>query len=85
MTGVSMKYMIKKKFAMIFMSVMARMILLCFILNSCFLEKYYISRSLNELQEAYQIILEETKNGGAFQNDFPVAFQLFVPFRVKGP
>lgn len=70
MTGVSMKYSIKKKFAMIFMSVMAGMILLCFILNSCFLEKYYISRSLNELQEAYQIILEETKNGGAFQNDF---------------
>lgn len=48
-----MKYSIKKQFAGIFIALMAGTILLCWFLNSSFLEKYYITEKKQALLEAY--------------------------------
>lgn len=51
-----MRYSIKKQFTFIFIGLMASTILLCWFLNSTFLEKYYIQNKQEVLRQAYETI-----------------------------
>lgn len=58
-----MKHSIKRQFAGIFIGLMFGTILLCFIINSFYLEKYYISRKIKAIHEAYDALKEAAKDG----------------------
>ncbi len=51
-----MKHSIKRQFALIFMAVMAGTILLCILLNTLFLEQYYIRIKTDVIFDAYHTI-----------------------------
>lgn len=63
-----MKGSIRKQFAFIFIGLMAGIILLCWFINSVFLEEYYIHSKLNTIHNAHQAILEAA-NSNAYDND----------------
>ena len=65
-----MKHSIKRQFAGIFIGLMFGTILLCFIINSFYLEKYYISRKIKAIHEAYDAVKEASKEGDLETDDF---------------
>ncbi len=53
-----MKSSIRKQFSLIFIGLFAGTILLCWLMNSLFLEKYYVNSKINVIYDAYQTISE---------------------------
>lgn len=51
-----MKHSIRRQFALIFIGLMAGTVLLCWLMNSIFLERYYISTKTDVIQNAYVTI-----------------------------
>ncbi len=51
-----MKHSIRQQFALIFIGLMAGTILLCWLINTIFLEQYYISMKSNVIMDAYETI-----------------------------
>ncbi len=58
-----MKYSMKRQFAFIFITLITGTLLLCLILNSTLLGKYYINKKQNALVSAYNSINEASKAG----------------------
>ena len=54
---------ISRKFAGIFLALMAGTILLCWFLNITFLEKFYIQDKQNTLLDAYKFINDAVEQG----------------------
>ncbi len=67
-----MKYSIKKQIAFIFIAVMAGTIILCWIINSSFLENYYISNKNMAIKAAYKSINKAVSNGDIISDEFDV-------------
>lgn len=70
-----MRYSIKKQFTFIFIGLMASTILLCWFLNSTFLEKYYIQNKQEVLRQAYETINTAARNGNITSEEFDVELQ----------
>ena len=58
-----LKHSIKRQFALIFMTVMAGTILLCILLNSLFLGRYYIRSKTKVILDVYNIISQGANSG----------------------
>ena len=58
-----LKHSIKRQFALIFVTVMAGTILLCILLNSLFLGRYYIRSKTEVIWDAYDIISQGANSG----------------------
>lgn len=69
---------IKRQFAAIFMLVLAGTILLCWLINSFFLERYYISRKMHVLTKAYVTVNETALQGEIDSDDFDVELQKII-------
>lgn len=65
-----MKHSIKREIALIFMAVMAGTIVLCWIINSSFLEKFYIRNKMHAIKDAYLRINEVVTNGDISSEEF---------------
>lgn len=70
-----MKYSIKKQIACIFIGLMAGTILLCWFINSTFLEKYYVSSRIKVILSAYEQINLAIENGNITSEEFDVTLQ----------
>lgn len=66
---------IKKQFAAIFIALMAGTILLCWLLNTMFLEKYYVQNKEKDLKNAYGRIKIAADKGVLSSTDFYNEFQ----------
>lgn len=73
MQSVRIKHSIKRQFALIFIGLMAGTILLCWFINSIFLEEYYIRSKTKVILEAYDTIRlaanSDTYNTKQFKED----------------
>ena len=69
------RHSIKRQFAMIFGGLMAGTILLCFFINSTFLEDYYIQEKESALIEAYKSLNEASNNGNIDSDEFDIELQ----------
>lgn len=69
------KYSIKRQFAIIFIGLMAGTILLCWFLNSIFLEKYYVQNKEADLKNAYASINYAAERGTLSSKGFYYEFQ----------
>jgi signal transduction histidine kinase len=67
-----MKHSIKKDMALIFISVMAGTIVLCWIINNIFLEKFYVQNKKDTIIDAYARLNEVVSNGDITSDDFDV-------------
>lgn len=67
-----MKYSIKQQIALIFIAVMAGTIVLCWIVNNCFLEDYYISNKTKAIIEAYKRVNEVNLSGDITSETFEI-------------
>ena len=69
----TVKHSIKRQFALIFILLMTCIIFLCWLANTLFLEKYYLSRKTEVIHHAYATIKAAEENNGyateAFQNE----------------
>ncbi|MBO5144482.1 MAG: two-component sensor histidine kinase [Lachnospiraceae bacterium] len=65
-----MKRSIKQQIAFIFISVMAGTIILCWIINSSFLENFYIQNKKHAIGDAYVRINEAASNGNISSEEF---------------
>ena len=65
-----MRHSIKKQFALIFIILMASVIFLCWLVNTLFLEKYYLSRKTNVLYDAYVSIKKAAENNSYESEEF---------------
>lgn len=65
-----MKYSIKQQIAFIFIGVMTGTIILCWFVNSTFLENYYIQNKTSALQAAYESVSEAVNTGDVNSSDF---------------
>ena len=70
-----MRYSIRKQFACIFIGLMAANILLCWFINSTFLEQFYFHNKQNVVMEAYGQLNEAAKDGIISSDDFNVHLQ----------
>ena len=70
MRGKNMKRSIKQQIAFIFISVMAGTIILCWIINSSFLENFYIQNKKHAIGDAYVRINEAASNGNISSEEF---------------
>ncbi|MEG1848599.1 MAG: HAMP domain-containing sensor histidine kinase [Lachnospiraceae bacterium] len=70
-----MRYSIRKQFAYIFIGLMAGTILLCWFLNTTFLEKYYIQNKEEVLLYAYTQINQATNSGNLTSDEFDIELQ----------
>ncbi|MDY2699154.1 MAG: ATP-binding protein [Lachnospiraceae bacterium] len=70
-----MKYSIRKQFAMVFCLLMAGSILLCWFINSTFLERYYLNSKQKAMLNAYQIINKASNEDTIKSEDFDIEFQ----------
>ncbi len=69
-----MKHSIRRQFALIFIGVMAGVLVSCWLLNTFFLENYYISRKTKVLLNAYDTI-RQTVNSDIYNTmEFPQEF-----------
>lgn len=74
-TVMKMKHSIRKQLAAIFILLMIGTILLCWFLNSAFLEKYYISNKQNVLIDAYEKMNVASDQDELSTDDFSVDMQ----------
>lgn len=65
-----MKHSIRWQFAMIFIGLMAGTILLCWLVNSLFLEQYYVSSKIDVIQNAYVTISRAANSDTYSTEDF---------------
>ena len=65
-----MKYSMKRQFAFIFIGLMTGTILLCWFVNSTFLEKYYFSNKQEAIFNVYDRISSAIRRGDVYSNDF---------------
>ena len=64
------RHSIKQEIAFIFIAVMVGTIVLCWIINSSFLENYYIQNKKDAIKDAYFRINEVVANGGISSDEF---------------
>jgi len=74
-TVMKIKHSIRKQLAAIFIFLMIGTILLCWFLNSAFLEKYYISNKQNVLIDAYEKMNVASDQDELSTDDFSVDMQ----------
>ncbi|MCD7725793.1 MAG: HAMP domain-containing histidine kinase [Clostridiales bacterium] len=67
-----MKYSMKKHFAMMFIMLVTGMILLCLILNSTLLERYYINNKKSALVRAYTSINQASTEGDITSDEYDI-------------
>lgn len=70
-----MKHSLRRHFAVIFISLVAGTILLCLVLNSTLLEKYYINRKINALIRAYDSMNAAASAGDITSDTFDIELQ----------
>lgn len=70
-----MKYSLKRHFAVILISLVAGTILVCLLLNSTLLERYYTNNKINALIKAYATINEASNNGTITSDSFDIELQ----------
>ena len=58
-----MKHSISKQFAVIFIGMMVSTVAFCWLINTVFLEDYYVSEKQKNLVLVYQTLNDATKNG----------------------
>ncbi len=69
-----MRHSIRRQFAMIFIGLMAGVTFSCWLMNTFFLEKYYITRKTKVLLEAYDIIRQAVNSESYNTMEFPEEF-----------
>ncbi len=67
-----MKYSMKRQFAFIFITLITGTLLLCLILNSTLLGKYYINKKQNALVSAYNSINEASRAGDITSEEYDI-------------
>lgn len=70
-----MKYSLKRHFGIIFISLITGTILMCLLLNTTLLEKYYINNKINALISAYNSINEASNAGDITTEDYDIELQ----------
>ncbi|MCH5260488.1 MAG: HAMP domain-containing protein [Lachnospiraceae bacterium] len=70
-----MKYSLKRHFAVILISLVSGTILMCLILNSTLLERYYTNNKINALIRAYDSINEAANAGDITTDEFDIELQ----------
>ena len=70
-----MKYSLKRHFVVIFISLVAGTILLCLLLNSTLLEKYYTENKIKALIQAYESINKAANAGDITSDTFDIELQ----------
>lgn len=70
-----MKYSLKRHFAVILISLVTGTILMCLILNSTLLERYYTNNKINALIRAYESINEAANAGDISTDEFDIELQ----------
>lgn len=70
-----MKYSLKRHFVVIFISLVAGTILLCLLLNSTLLERYYTENKIKALIQAYESINEAANAGDIISDTFDIELQ----------
>ena len=70
-----MKYSLKRHFVVIFISLVAGTILLCLLLNSTLLERYYTENKIRALIQAYESINEAANAGDITSDTFDIELQ----------
>lgn len=70
-----MKYSIRQQFATVFCALMLGTILLCWFVNSTFLERYYLENKQKVLMNAYEIVNEASSEGRVTTEEFDIEFQ----------
>ena len=70
-----MKYSLKRHFVIILISLVAGTILMCLLLNSTLLEKYYTNNKINALIRAYNSINEASNAGDITSDTFDIELQ----------
>ena len=73
--GAKMKYSIKRQFAFIFTTLIIGIILVCLILNTTLLEKYYINRKATALERAYNSINAASRDGDIKTEEYDIELQ----------
>lgn len=69
---------IKRQFAAIFMLVLAGIVVLCWLINQFWLEKYYIDRKMHVLSKAYKTVNETAVQGEITSEAFDVELQKII-------
>ena len=64
------KHSIKQEIALIFITVMAGTIILCWVINNSFLEKFYIQNKKNAIKDAYFRMNEVLANGDITSEEY---------------
>ena len=70
-----MRYSLKRHFVIILISLVAGTILMCLLLNSTLLEKYYTNNKINALIRAYLSINEAANTGDITSDSFDIELQ----------
>ncbi len=70
-----MKYSIQKQFTFIFGLLMAGTILLCWFINSTFLEDYYLRNKQESMLDAYEVINRASNDNTIKTDEFDIEFQ----------
>lgn len=70
-----MKYSLKRHFVIILISLVAGTILMCLLLNSTLLERYYTNNKINALIKAYVSINEAANTGDITSDTFDIELQ----------
>ena len=70
-----MKHSLKRQFAIIFILLMAGTILLCWFINTTFLEKFYVEKRQQVLFNAYERINAASSNGDIRSDEFDIELQ----------
>lgn len=70
-----MKYSMKRQFAVVLLALVTGTILLCLILNTTLLERYYINKKQNALVRAYFSINEATSEGDITTETYDIELQ----------
>lgn len=70
-----MKYSLKRHFVIIFISLITGTILMCLLLNSTLLERYYINNKINALIKAYDSINKASSEGDITTDAYDIELQ----------
>jgi len=72
--GYKMRHSIRRQFALIFIGLMAGVIFSCWLMNTFFLEHYYVFRKTRVLLDAYNTISQATNSETYYTMEFPEEF-----------
>ncbi len=65
-----MKHSIKRQFAIIFITLMAGTIVLCWVINNLFLESFYTTRKIDSIEKVYKSINAASNDGSLSTEDY---------------